>query len=267
MPEALPCRRTVQSILNREYHPIQEGSFRFESLAKHLECYHTPKVIFIREDATCVISRIDYDNETDCLVGFVMPCDDNGVLLTVFFKADCYESMQAIFRNGEFAKYAFVYMAQSLARGVPAFCLACLGTNNRFTSEHVFKRWQYIYTECKKLGITVISFGADGDSCELKSMQVSTNLMFASSNPLASLSPSFKSADKVVIPSEWRQWFAVKHPTTVSYVQDIVHVGVKLKCRLITPSIVLPLGSFVAGVHHLRMVHMKFSKEEHGLRE
>ena len=267
MPEALPCRRTVQSILNREYHPIQEGSFRFESLAKHLECYHTPKVIFIREDATCVISRIDYDNETDCLVGFVMPCDDNGVLLTVFFKADCYESMQAIFRNGEFAKYAFVYMAQPLARGVPAFCLACLGTNNRFTSEHVFKRWQYIYTECKKLGITVISFGADGDSCELKSMQVSTNLMFASSNPLASLSPSFKSADKVVIPSEWRQWFAVKYPTTVSYVQDIVHVGVKQKYRLIKPSIVLPLGSFVAGVHHLRMVHMKFSKEEHGLRE
>lgn len=132
------------------YHPIQEGSFRFESLANHLEHYHAPKVVSI-EDATRVISRIDYDIETDCLVGFVMPCDDNGVPLTASFKADSYESMQAIFRNGEFAKYAFVYMAQPLARGVPAFCLACLGTNNKFTSEHVLKRWQYIYTECKNL--------------------------------------------------------------------------------------------------------------------
>jgi len=113
-----------------------------------------------------VISRIDYDNETDCLVGFVMPCDGNGVPLTTSFKADSYESMEAIFRNGEFAKYALVYMAQPLARGVPAFCLACLGTNNKFTSEHVLKRWQYIYTECKKLGIVVISFGADGDSLQ-----------------------------------------------------------------------------------------------------
>lgn len=65
MPEALPCRRTAQSILYREYHPIQEGSFCFESLAKHLERYHAPKVVSIGEDATRVISRIDYDIETE----------------------------------------------------------------------------------------------------------------------------------------------------------------------------------------------------------
>ena len=115
----------------------------------------------------------------------------------------------------------------------------------------MLKRCQYIYTECKKLGITVVSFEADGNSRELKSMLVSTNLMFASSNPLASLSPSFRSAEKIVIPSQWRRWFAV----------------VKLKCRLIKSSIVLPLGGFVAGVHHLCMVHFNFSKEEHALRE
>ena len=179
-------------------------------------------MVSIGEDATRVISRIDYDNETNCLVGFVLPCDEKAIPLSTSFKAESFEAMQAIFQSGEFAKYAFVYMAQPLARGVPAFCLACLGTNNKSTSELVLKRWQYVYTECRKFGITVVSFGADGDSRELKSMQVSTNLMFASSNPLASLSPSFRSAEKVVIPSEWRQWFAVKHPTTVCYVQDII---------------------------------------------
>ena len=162
MLEALPCRRTVQNILYHEYHPIQEGYFRFESLLKHLERYSAPKVVSIGEDATRVISRIDYDNETDCLVGFVLPCDEKAIPLSTSFKVESFEAMQAIFQSGEFAKYAFVYMAQPLARGVPAFCLACLGTNNKFTSEFVLKRWQYIYTECKKFGITVVSFGADG---------------------------------------------------------------------------------------------------------
>ena len=91
------------------------------------------------------------------------------------------------------------------------------------------KRWKYIYEECKKLEIKVISFGADGDSRE--------------------------------------QWFAVKNPSTISYVQDPVHVAVKLKASLIKPSIVLPLGYYAAGVHHLRMVHKTFNKDEHGLRE
>ena len=72
------------------------------------------------------------------------------------------------------AKYAFVYMAQPLSEGIPAFCLACMGTDNKFTAHHVLKRWKYIFSECKKRGIIVVSFGADGDSRELKAMQVST---------------------------------------------------------------------------------------------
>ena len=55
--------------------------------------------------------------------------------------------------------------------------------------------------------------------------------------------------------------------STISYVQDPVHVAVKLKARLIKTSIVLPLGNYAAGVHHLRMVHKTFNKDEHGLRE
>ena len=96
-------------------------------------------------------------------------------------------------------------------------------------------------------------------------MQVSTNL-FSSANTMAVLPPSI-SSDKVSIPTEWRQWFAANNPTAISYVQDIVHVAVKLKSRLIKPSIVLPLGSYFAGVHHLRLVHRNYNKDEHGLRE
>ena len=36
-------------------------------------------MITVGEDATRVITKVDYDNETNRLVGFVLPCDDNGL--------------------------------------------------------------------------------------------------------------------------------------------------------------------------------------------
>ena len=38
-------------------------------------------------------------------------------------------------------------MAQPLSDSVPAFCLVCLGTNNKFTSDLLLKRWNYIFRE------------------------------------------------------------------------------------------------------------------------
>ena len=73
--------------------------------------------------------------------------------------------------------------------------------------------------------------------------------------------------DRIAISPEWSSWFAVKRPTTVAFVQDMVHIAVKLKTRLLKPSILLPLGKYVAGVHHLQIVQQTFSKDQHGLRE
>ena len=120
-------------------------------------------------------------------------------------------------------------------------------------------------SECKKRGITVASFGADGDSRELKAMQVSTSLL-ATQSSSASLSPSM-GLKRLDIPPQWSSWFAAKKPTAIAYVQDTVHVAVKLKSRLIKPSIVLPLGKYLAGVHHLRQIQHTFGKDQHGLRE
>ena len=216
----------------------------------NLDAYKAPKVITIGEDAARLIGRVEYNSETDKLVGFVMPCDEKGLPLTDSFTAVLFNAIEDYFATDDVAKYAFVYMAQALHEGVPAFCLACMGTDNKFTAELVLKRWKYMFSECKKRGITVVCFGADGDSRELKAMQVSSQLLFSSQSPLSSLSPS-NDLKVLSIPTEWWSWFAVKKPTSIAYVQDTVHVAVKLKSRLIQPSIVLPLGSYLAGVHHL----------------
>ena len=83
---------------------------------------------------------------------------------------------------------------------------------------------------------------------------------------MSSLSPSH-SLQKLLIPAESCSWFAIKKATSIAYVQDIVHIAVKLKSRLIKPSIILPLGKYLAGVHHLRIVQSTFGKDQHGLME
>ena len=146
--------------------------------------------------------------------------------------------------------------------GAPAFVLACIGTDNKFCAEDVQKRWSYILSECKKRDITVLSFGADGVSRELKSMQLSVQLFntchhqdYLTSHAAAS------------IPVRWKAWFLLGTNSPVTYVQDTVHIGTKLRSRILTPSILLPLGKYVAGAHHLQLVKHNFSKDQHALRQ
>ena len=73
MPQALPSLRTVQRIVHNEYEVMNEGEFRFDQLANHINSYKCARVIVIGEDATRLVARVDYDPETNRLVGFVLP--------------------------------------------------------------------------------------------------------------------------------------------------------------------------------------------------
>ena len=77
----------------------------------------------------------------------MLPYDEEGLPISSSFMATSFQSMESSFKTGDVAKYAFVYMAQSLSDSVPAFC-----TNNKFTSDLLLKRWKYIFTECKRRG-------------------------------------------------------------------------------------------------------------------
>ena len=59
----------------------------------------------------------------------------------------------------------------------------------------------------------------------------------------------------------------MKRPTSAAYIQDMVHLAVKLKSRLLKLPIILPLGKYTAGGRHLRLIHNTFSKDQYGLRE
>ena len=246
--QALPSLRTVQRTVHARYKAINEGEFCFDGLVSHIAQYNTVSVVSIGEDATRIICRVEYDVRTDRCVGFVLPLK-NGLPVLDSFLATSFDAIENMFATQTPARYAYIYMAQPLDQNIPAFCLACFGTNNKFTAEHVLLRWQHIYKECERRKINVISFSGDGDPHVMKAMRVSTGL----------LSDKVQVQRDVLVPrlsypASWCSWFWMDQPSRIAYVQDIVHIAVKLKCRLLKPSIILPMGSYVAGVHHLRIV-------------
>ena len=267
LSQSLPSVRTVQRIIRKEYKVLCEEEFRFEDLTAHLTRYNVPHIVTIGEDATRVISRVEYDSETDRCVGFVLPVNQFGLADGDSFLAISFEAIERMFSAHEISKYAYVYMVQPLAAPVPSFCLACFSPNNKFTSEHVLLRWHYILKECQKRNIYVLSFGGDGDSHLLKGMRVSVGLNTTKEEAFCTNMNANPTLKQPKIPSSWTSWFIIEHPSSLSYAQDVVHIAVKLKSRLLKPSIILPMGCYVAGVHHLRTVQITFGKDIHGLRE
>ena len=116
-------------------------------------------LVTIREDATRLISRLDYDSQTDRLVGFVLPLDESGLPVTDKVLAVSFKAIENCFSTATIAKYAFLCVAQPVVVAAPSFILACMATDNRFNTEDVLKRWKYIHSKCMQRGITVVTFG------------------------------------------------------------------------------------------------------------
>ena len=80
IPEALPSLRTVQDIVHSHYEPFFEGQFYFDELWHYLENHHAPLVVTISEDATRIISSVEYDSHSNCCISFVFPIKQNGAV-------------------------------------------------------------------------------------------------------------------------------------------------------------------------------------------
>ena len=258
IPQALPCVCTIQSNIHAEYKCVDEGSFRFDELKEHIERYGAPALISISEDATRIVGQVEYDSATNRCVGFVLPLDDNGLPKVNSCMADSFSVMENMFKNFPIAKYAYVYMAQPLCQNVPPMCLACLGTDNKFSAEDLLPRWRYIVEECLKRNVIVLSFGADGDSRVMKCMTMSTALTIPDSSCTEKFSAfSNVSNSPVCIPDNWKGWFHIA-PNKIGFVQDTIHLAVKLKSRLLKPGIALRMGKFTATGDNLSALTTKF---------
>ena len=92
------------------------------------------------------------------------------------YQATSFQNIKQMFETGIKSKFAYVYVVQPLCDGVSSFCLACLGTNNKFDYHAILVRWKYIVSELGKRNVKVVNFSSDGNSRLLKAMLIMLSL-------------------------------------------------------------------------------------------
>lgn len=96
-----------------------------------------------------------------------------------------------------------------------------------------------------RFGINVEGISSDGDSRLLRCMKLKTQI--GRKHP-DSMPPYFNCSI-----------------TKTSYIQDTVHVGTKLRNKLLQPSALLPMGTQQVSITHLKILINDVPKDEHGL--
>lgn len=167
---SVPNIRSVDRYISKVKSITMEGVFRTEALLQYLNDHNVPKIVSLSEDATKITNRIQYDFPNNQLTGFVLPLvNESGMPRTGCYLARTAAEMESHFYDIETgienstASYVNVVMAQPLIRGIPPFCLLIFGTDSKYSSSDVAKRWSFIVKELKKNNIEVATFSSDSD--------------------------------------------------------------------------------------------------------
>lgn len=176
MKGAIPSVPTIQRKMEED-DKIIEGTVQISKLKTFLTKRNYPLKVFISEDQTALIRRVDYDSVQNKMVGFVLPLNEKSRFpLSDTYFVNSVQDIQNAFQKNELSNYAYVFMAQPLVDKAPAFCLSLFGSINKFTSEDVLIRWKYVEEEARKEGIIIEGFSSDGDTRCLKAMKILSQL-------------------------------------------------------------------------------------------
>ena len=154
-----------------------------------------------------------------------------------------------------------VGMAQPLKDGFPPIRLFLFGSDNKFNTEAVKNRLDFVIKSLTAVGIRVLTYSTDGDSREMKLMRDHLRLG-------APLQETFNAdmSERISLRKKW-PWFVCDYPHDNISIQDTVHLGAKLRTRLLKLQKPMPFGKMVANMAHLINLQRQLSKDKHLLRE
>ena len=140
----------VVHYINEHKVKVIEGGLRCPELSSYLTQHNAPRMVWLSEDGTGVVSKIEYDATLDELVGLVLPIDQTTGMPTCHtFKARTAEEI-AGHMNKPTSSHVYIVMAQPLKEAIPPFLLLMFGTDNKFKTMSVLQRWNFIRKELKK---------------------------------------------------------------------------------------------------------------------
>lgn len=137
-------------IVNENKNRIIEGQLRINELLEHLNKFECCNTLWLAEDATGIIQKIEYDAHTNQLVGLLLPINNVSAQPIPFsFMADSISNIEKHVKN-VVSTLVYIVTAQPLKQNVPPFILQIYGTNNKFSTQEVLKRWNHTIKELRK---------------------------------------------------------------------------------------------------------------------
>lgn len=129
---------------------IVEGELRCRELSEYLSLLKLKPYIWLSEDGSGIISKVEYDPKSNQLIGLVLPTNaQSGMPISFSFMAKSVGDIQKFMKMAT-SSLVYVVMAQLLMENVPPFVLQIFGIDNKFTAQSVVKRWNHTIKELKK---------------------------------------------------------------------------------------------------------------------
>lgn len=244
----LPSIQTVSNIYKKERY--MEAHFRFDETAHYLaknDCQY----VFVSEDCSGIIPRIEYDAVLDIFNGFVATLVD-GKPIDNAFRCQSFEDFQSLFENYSRSSLINIHVVKPTlnANGYssPATVLAAYGTDSKVSSIDLLKRWLNIYLELRTRNTHVLGFATDGDPKCLRAMRLASN--FFVKNQTITI-PNDNLSFKIQIPPAWNIWYFFDRVQLFLVMQDGVHLCNKMRNRLLSQKVHLRMGKFKVSIKHL----------------
>lgn len=256
LQSALPSLSSVNRYIRKQDGIVEEAVLRSHDLLKYLNENNVPLVVSLSEDATRNDARIQYRSATNEITGFVPPINSKtGMPIPHSYPARNFREIISYFKPlRPISHNITVVMAQPMAN-IPAFCLLAFGSDSKYTTEDIIKRWKNITEELQEINIAVINIASDSDP-KFNSAMRKNSLLGMESNIFGNA-----------------RWFCsgvqIISEGMVFHAQDTPHILSKLINRFLKSdktADIYPFGKkFFIRVRHLKELMKKIPKDQHQL--
>ena len=259
IPGAVPSLPIILKRLSTKGFRALEGEFRYDDMKAYMTSIGS-KFAFCGEDATVVLRQVVYDSRSNSFVGFAPPLDHCGMPFMKYYQTSSISQLKEWFEKEDTSKLLNIHMIQPITiddKKIYPFSLATYGTNGKYTSCDIIKRWYTIFKESLSRDIRILGYSTDADPRYLLAMRlVSSFFCTLRNDPLASHPASFTIS---LVPS-W-SWFYIPFKQLFFCLQDPTHVCTKIRNRLLSTTGVLMMGrSRISVIYFLQLIesHSKF---------
>lgn len=141
---------TIEKVVEGDTIEKVVESLRVEALKKHLTNYNTSLEVWMTEDGSGVINKVEYDPTNNTSIGLILPKNKNSMPIKLHFQATPAKAIEDHFNNNQVSSLIYIYIAQTNNPDVPPFCLLFFGTDNRMVFSDVLKETIIFATNWKK---------------------------------------------------------------------------------------------------------------------